>query len=470
MKRLSWTGLVVLVACSPADGGDSGQQDTSFDSRLDSAEDTSESDTDTDSDADSDADSDTESDTDTGELEPEPEPDPAYNLCGEGRTSSRPSGTWSEPVQAEILVLLDRADTTSSVEDQIDSYDCASGTNESGPEVIYRFNAPSGGTFRAELTDPQGVDIDIHLLKNPSIANGVATGCLGRAHEKLEVTGLSAGEYWVVADTWSDGSTEYAGSYELAFEFLPDDTWVEIPLDDGLTWERKRYTNRSGDQTVNMVRLDLSEGYDLQPQSHGGCATVASTLRNLGARVGINGGFFGSGCSLLDLLKSDGSLVSTNGLHDYQQRTMGWNAPSSASMTWLDRGVDWSGVSDAMGGYPSLVTNGTAYAEIYPGQQVWSSTDWSAHPRTAVGLTGSGELLMLTLDGRTAAGDGMTTQALAELMRDLGATDAMNLDGGGSTTMAIEDCWINDVVSYPSDNGTADHNGARSVGSGLYIR
>ena len=78
--------------------------------------------------------------------------------------------------------------------------------------------------------------------------------------------------------------------------------------------------------------------------------------------------------------------------------------------------------------------------------------------------------LMLTLDGRTAAGHGMTKQALAELMRDLGATDAINFDGGGSTTMAIEDCWINDVVSFPSDNGSADHNGARSVGSGLYIR
>ena len=97
----------------------------------------------------------------------------------------------------------------------------------------------------------------------------MATGCLGRAHEKLEVSGLSAGEYWVVADTWSDGSTEYSGSLSSSFEFLPDDTWVEIPLDEGLTWERKRYTNRSGDQTVNLVRLDLSEGYDLQPQSHG---------------------------------------------------------------------------------------------------------------------------------------------------------------------------------------------------------
>ena len=90
--------------------------------------------------------------------------------------------------------------------------------------------------------------------------------------------------------------------------------------------------------------------------------------------------------------------------------------------------------------------------------------------RTAVGVGTEGQVMMVTVDGRTAAGDGMTTTELAELMRDLGASEAMNLDGGGSTTMSISDCWINDVVNHPSDNGSADHNGARTVGSGLYVR
>ena len=78
--------------------------------------------------------------------------------------------------------------------------------------------------------------------------------------------------------------------------------------------------------------------------------------------------------------------------------------------------------------------------------------------------------MMLTLDGRTSAGDGLTTPALAELMRDLGAAQAINLDGGGSTTMVIEDCWIDDVVNSPSDDGSAAHTGERAVSDGLYIR
>jgi len=74
------------------------------------------------------------------------------------------------------------------------------------------------------------------------------------------------------------------------------------------------------------------------------------------------------------------------------------------------------------------------------------------------------------VDGRTSAGDGMTCEQTAQLMIDLGAVDAVNLDGGGSTTMVVRDCWIGDVVNHPSDNGEADHHGERSVSDGVYLR
>ena len=63
----------------------------------------------------------------------------------------------------------------------------------------------------------------------------------------------------------------------------------------------------------------------------------------------------------------------------------------------------------------------------------------------------------ITVDGRTSAGQGLTTTDLASLMVDLGAVDAVNLDGGGSTTMSIFQCWLNDVVNHPSDNSSDDH-------------
>jgi hypothetical protein len=62
--------------------------------------------------------------------------------------------------------------------------------------------------------------------------------------------------------------------------------------------------------------------------------------------------------------------------------------------------------------------------------------DRELQPRTAVGIDDdTGEVLILAVDGRTKASRGYTMVELADLMIDLGADEALNLDGGGSTTM-----------------------------------
>ena len=67
-------------------------------------------------------------------------------------------------------------------------------------------------------------------------------------------------------------------------------------------------------------------------------------------------------------------------------------------------------------------------------------------------------------------GTGMTTTEFGQLFSDLGAQNAIGFDGGGSTTMYLKNCWINDIVNYPSDNQSPDHYGSRSVSDGLYIK
>jgi len=65
----------------------------------------------------------------------------------------------------------------------------------------------------------------------------------------------------------------------------------------------------------------------------------------------------------------------------------------------------------------------------------------SLHPRTGIGLSDDGEtLILITVDGRREGfSEGVTTVELADLLREHGAHDAVNLDGGGSTTMAMAD-------------------------------
>ncbi|MDF1604045.1 phosphodiester glycosidase family protein [Nocardioides sp. YIM 152315] len=75
------------------------------------------------------------------------------------------------------------------------------------------------------------------------------------------------------------------------------------------------------------------------------------------------------------------------------------------------------------------------------------------HPRTAVGVDReSGQILLLVIDGRSSASRGYTMVELANLMIDLGADEALNLDGGGSSTMIARDATGADqVLNRPSD-------------------
>jgi exopolysaccharide biosynthesis protein len=83
------------------------------------------------------------------------------------------------------------------------------------------------------------------------------------------------------------------------------------------------------------------------------------------------------------------------------------------------------------------------------------------HPRTAVGFSrDSTTLFILAVDGRSQRSAGVTLDELATLMRRLGAWQAMNFDGGGSTTMVIDGL----VVNAPSDT-----TGERAVGNALLV-
>ncbi|WP_237108745.1 phosphodiester glycosidase family protein [Nonomuraea sp. MG754425] len=107
---------------------------------------------------------------------------------------------------------------------------------------------------------------------------------------------------------------------------------------------------------------------------------------------------------------------------------------------------DDDGVQAAVGGNWVLVKDGA----------VQNSTDPAAHPRTAVGFSADGrKMYLLTVDGRQADSRGVTLNELAAMMRDLGAADALNLDGGGSSTMLAREPGSADVQveNSPSDGG-----------------
>lgn len=92
------------------------------------------------------------------------------------------------------------------------------------------------------------------------------------------------------------------------------------------------------------------------------------------------------------------------------------------------------------------------------------------HPRTAIGITNNYHVILVTVDGRHPEAAGMSMWELQEFMAKLGCIDALNFDGGGSTTMVIKGKTPNDIVNYPSDNKKFDHEGERKVANAIVVK
>jgi exopolysaccharide biosynthesis protein len=117
-------------------------------------------------------------------------------------------------------------------------------------------------------------------------------------------------------------------------------------------------------------------------------------------------------------------------------------------------------VKDIVGGVPQLIKNGKIEIswEQEKSSKVFVET---RHPRTAVAKLKDGKFLMVTIDGRQPnVSVGMNLQELAEMLLEFGATDAMNLDGGGSTTMFLN----GKIVNQPSDK-----EGERKVSDAILV-
>ena len=88
------------------------------------------------------------------------------------------------------------------------------------------------------------------------------------------------------------------------------------------------------------------------------------------------------------------------------------------------------------------------------------------HPRSAVGKKADGTVVFIVVDGRRPETAGVSIFELRDLMRWMGCVDALNLDGGGSSTLTVG----SRIVNMPSDNKKFDNEGERLVANALIIK
>jgi len=214
-----------------------------------------------------------------------------------------------------------------------------------------------------------------------------------------------------------------------------------------------------------------------------GTETVTEFSKRIGAIAAINGGYFGGNSSYSTVVQP-GQVLSRNvGSLNRNNRSYPVIRSAFSIAKNRDMAVDWiyhfgsttddiyrfnqpmgytNGSSDlplaapnkntgeafdmymGIGGGPILVKGDSIHVsyneEIFWGSGVGLS---NRDPRTAVGYTADGRAILLVTDGRQVASQGFSLPEMAQVMIDLGCTEAINLDGGGSSQMAVTNQLIN---------------------------
>ena len=230
----------------------------------------------------------------------------------------------------------------------------------------------------------------------------------------------------------------------------------------------------NSNQTVSILEVKQSgrRFFDLgyEPQVKRKTSDFGQASNALAA---LNGTFFDvkNGGSV-DFIESNDRIINENRLSKNGERSVHQEAAilfnkGKISLEKWNGQPDWEKTlvaEDIMVTGPLLLLNGQK--EILDTANAFNRT---RHPRTAVAITKSNRVLLITVDGRQENSAGVSLFELSKLLSWMGARAGINLDGGGSTTL-----WVNgksgaEVVNYPSDNKKWDHEGERKVANVLLL-
>lgn len=220
------------------------------------------------------------------------------------------------------------------------------------------------------------------------------------------------------------------------------------------------------------VTLEVALADDRSPARE----TVASIAHRRGAIAAVNGGFFAlANGAPQAILKSAGRLIGGSlrargavafprigASLVFDRVTVDATLPVPQYEPRLgSRPADWSGARHIVSGAGLLLRNGREITE-WKEEGLSAGFETTRHPRTMIGVDRDGEVWLVTVDGRQPwLSLGMTFAELKRLANRIGLESALNLDGGGSTTMVLKDGWI---VNHPSDE-----TGPRTVSDAIVV-
>lgn len=198
------------------------------------------------------------------------------------------------------------------------------------------------------------------------------------------------------------------------------------------------------------------------------CTTVDVVGKDKGALAAINGSYFNTTTLVsATTLLWQGSIVTTSSSSEARDRSTGAvGFTKSGGLDIFSYATTQPNTWNAT--YTSCVASGPLL--INDGEiQYFPELDFNTarHPRSVIGITEDRTIVMMVVDGRfTGNAAGMSIPELAKVSSWLGLKYAINLDGGGSSTL-----WTSDrgTINYPCDNKKWDHAGLRSDPTIIYV-
>lgn len=175
--------------------------------------------------------------------------------------------------------------------------------------------------------------------------------------------------------------------------------------------------------------------------------TTSAFAERAGALVAINGDFFDRGFVPVGVAIGGGEPWPDARLRE------GWSvfgAGVGRADVPADSRAPW--MREAVSGVPQIVLDGVTVAPYA------SRFCRREHPRSAVGIDREGRTLILaTIDGRSSDSVGASCAELAALMAELGAWQAINLDGGGSSALFVAGRGVINAPSGGAERPVANH-------------
>ncbi len=310
---------------------------------------------------------------------------------------------------------------------------------ETVPEIADRMNRPGELYFA-------GVNADFFNMGYPynPIGNCIANGFI----TNFETDGADIDPYYIVFD--ADGLPQLA-------RHIQKDWYGTLTFACGEQYDFNFNTGRGEDELIIYTpQWQFYNGYTHTTGEVGRTGTnpygVEVAVRPVGKNV-----FFGSTLSLEVIsdpergvgdmaIPSDGYVISAHGYPSDYLSTLAKGDIVTAKIGFAADNKPMK-AKELLGGFPQILRGG--YVQGAPSYPEHLS---GPEPRTAVGYTADRrQLVMAVVDGRNAGGSaGVTQRQLGDIMRNIGCSEAMNFDGGGSSTMYIDGLGVKNVPSSSS--------------------